>query len=601
MKTPRLILHVSVALLLLPTALLASDGSTIKAPLHATGDPDATGVAVASLKPKKSELTVKAAKLIPAHEYSIEVAGIVEGTATTDKNGKATAKFTNPLKNKTALLDFDPRGQALRVLDGATSVLEGVISGSGEDNGSVVDERAVLTPENAPAKSKATARYTVSIKGRRTFRVEASDLTGGPFRVLVAGIDRGELTLKGKKGYALFDSAPSRPGVLMLDFDPRGAVVDIVSGATVIFTGKMEAKAGGVNSASPSETRVAITSTGADADGTAYAKLRIDSRARKHFSVEVEDVPVGAYDLLVDGVKVGTIQVVTVTGGTEGEIEFTNGDDDPSEIPLTFDPAGKMLTIAQGATVFFESAYNPNVTGTGTPGAEPQSQLDELLASTGLDSDAKAEAKYEVDDRGRHKFSVEVEDVPAGAYTLTIGGVVRGTINVRLIAATGKIEGELEFESKLEPGHKLLNFDPRGQTIEVSNSTGVFFSHLFGSGSATGGPGTATPFDVVVALTSSGADSNASAEAEYKRDVDGTLSFEVELEDLAVGSYDLLVGGVVRGAISVVATSKGTRGKLEFESELKPGRPLLNFDVVGQEIVVQQGATIFFTRTFPNP
>ncbi|MGB8168133.1 MAG: hypothetical protein WCF18_11620, partial [Chthoniobacteraceae bacterium] len=402
MRTPKLLLQFSCAVLL-PASLLASDGSSIKAPLHGTGDPDAVGVVVANLKPKKSELIIKAANLDASHTYDIEVAGIVEGSTTTDKKGKATAKFTNPVKNNTSLLDFDPRGQALRLLDGATSVLEGMISGVGEDNGSVVDEKADLSPENAPAKSKASARYTVTIKGRRIFRVEASGLTGGPFKVLVAGIERGELALKGTKGQLTFDSAPTKPGVPLLDFDPRGAMVDIVSGATVIFTGKLEAKASGVNSASPSETRGSIPSTGADADGTATAKLRIDSRARKHFSVEIEDVPAGAYDLLVDGAKVGSIQVAAVTGGTKGEIEFTNGDDDPSEIPLTFDPVGKTLAVVQGATKFFEGIFDPNVTGAGTPGAEPPSLLDEQLASTGLDGDASANAKYEVDAQGRHK------------------------------------------------------------------------------------------------------------------------------------------------------------------------------------------------------
>ncbi len=598
MRTPKLLLHFSIAAFL-PVSLLASDGASIKAPLHETGDADASGVAVATLKPKKSELIIKAASLTPLHSYAIEVSGIIEGAATTDKNGKVSVKFATPAVKNTQLLDFDPRGQSLRVLDGATSVLEGVISGSGEDNGAVVDEKAELKSENAPPKSRATTRYTVSSKGRRTFRVDLANITGGPFKVLVDGIARGDVTLRGKSGLALFDSAPTRPGVLTLDFDPRGTVVDVVTGATVIFTGKMEAKAGGVNTAAPSLSRFSITSTGADPDGTATAKLRIDSRARKHFSVEIEDVPVGAYDLLVDGTKVGTIQVATVTGGTEGEIEFTNGDDDPSEIPLTFDPVGKTLTVAQGATKCFERLFDPNVTGSGTPAPESPTQFNELLASTGLDSDAHAEAKYEVDARGRHKFSVEIEDVAAGSYTLTIGGVVRGTISARLVA--GKVEGELEFESKLEPGHKLLNFDPRGQTIEISTSAGVFFSHLFGSGSAGPGGGTVTPFDVTVALTSSGADSNASAEAEYKRDVDGTLSFEVELEDLAFGSYDLLVGGVVRGSVSVVTDNNGTRGKLEFESEQKPGQPLLNFEVAGQEIIIQQGATVFFSRTFPNP
>jgi hypothetical protein len=33
-------------------------------------------------------------------------------------------------------------------------------------------------------------------------------------------------------------------------------------------------------------------------------------------------------------------------GRTEGEIEFTSDDDDSRELPLTFDPVGKMLAIA---------------------------------------------------------------------------------------------------------------------------------------------------------------------------------------------------------------------------------------------------------------
>ena len=163
------------------------------------------------------------------------------------------------------------------------------------------------------------------------------------------------------------------------------------------------------------------------------------------------------------------------------------------------------------------------------------------------------------------------------------------------------MKGELEFVSKLEPGHKLLNFDPRGQTIELSDATGVFFSHLFGSGTAGGVGGTVTPFDVTVALTSSGTDADATAQAEFRRDVNGDLSFEVELEDLAVGSYDLLVGGTLRGAISVATSGHGTRGKLRFDSDPKVGESLLNFAVAGQEILVQQGAAIYFSRTFPTP
>jgi hypothetical protein len=236
-----------------------------------------------------------------------------------------------------------------------------------------------------------------------------------------------------------------------------------------------------VNVASPHVARSVIASTGADPDGHAEAKLRIDSRARKHFSVEIEDVPVGTYDLFVNGVDVANIVVTAVTGGTRGEVEFTNGDDDPDELPLTFDPAGKTLAVRQGATVFFQGTFSP------------------------------------------------------------------------------------------------------------------------GTGAGGGAPGPVVPFDIDLPLVSSGADPNASAKAELKRKVSGEMSFEVEVEDVNVGAYELVVGGTVRGTLNVVAVTGGTRGKIEFETEPGAGQLLLDFTVAGQTVVIRQGATVFFSRTFPTP
>jgi hypothetical protein len=105
---------------------------------------------------------------------------------------------------------------------------------------------------------------------------------------------------------AVFDSTPRGTSEL-LDFDPRGSEVDIMGDDRIVFSGEVAAQVPGVNVAFPSPIRLAIPSTGIDADGTASARLRSDNRARKHFSVEVENVPTGAYDLLADGAKVGTI------------------------------------------------------------------------------------------------------------------------------------------------------------------------------------------------------------------------------------------------------------------------------------------------------
>lgn len=84
-----------------------------------------------------------------------------------------------------------------------------------------------------------------------------------------------------------------------------------------------------------------------------------------------------------------------------------------------------------------------------------------------------------MDDKGRHKFSVEVEDVDVGTYGVRVGGVQRASL--RAVATAGGVEGEVEFRSVVERGKILLNFDPRGQLIEIVNAAGeVLFSHTFG-------------------------------------------------------------------------------------------------------------------------
>ncbi len=599
MKT-KLATLIATILTTLGSPLLAANSSFIRLPLSNTGvDADAIGGVLSTLSAGNSELIVQIARLSPSTAYQIEVGGVVEGAFLTSVNGSATVKFRGPNAGGGRMLDFDPRGKVLRVLSGAQSVLQATLSGAGEPAGSLVVERVNLRlGAVVGATGKAVADYQLGKDGRRLFKVELERAGAGPFELFVGGVKRGDFTTAGILSKIKFGIGIDDPGVLSLDFDPRGLVLDVVRAGKVVFSSELAARAIGVNISLPRLASGVLASTGADPDGHAAAKLRIDERARKHFSVEIEDVPVGTYDLLVSGVDVGNIVVASTASGTEGEVEFSNGDDNPDELPLTFDPAGKTLTIRQGTTVFFRGVFSPGTgDGSGTPLPEPASALAEFLGSTGLDADAKASARYRVDDNGRHKFRVEIEKLAAGDYALVIAGKTRGTINA--VSTAGGVVGEIEFDSKPEPGHLLLNFDPRGQLIEITSPTGKFFSHLFGSGSAVNGGGTTVPFDISVPLLNSGADFNATAKAELTRKATGELSFEVEVEDVNAGAYELLVGGIVRGTLNVVADGNGTRGKIEFDDEPGSGKLPLNFSVAGQNIVVRQGVTAFFDRTFP--
>jgi len=66
----------------------------------------------------------------------------------------------------------------------------------------------------------------------------------------------------------------------------------------------------------------------------------------------------------------------------------------------------------------------------------------------------------------RVEFSVEIEDVPVGLYTLKVGGVEVGIIEA-FEMHMGDIFGHIMFRDPESYGRAHLNFEPRGQKIEV--------------------------------------------------------------------------------------------------------------------------------------
>lgn len=598
------------AILTAAAPAVASESSVITLTLQNTGtDADATGRVVSSLRSSSSGFGVIVSKLDAYKTYAVQIGDVVEGEFTTDKKGSGKISFTT--KSASNPLDFDPRGQTLQIHDGVATVLQAVISGTGEPSGIVVNERVLLAPTNSGDAIKGKAEYRASKKGEREFKVQVERITGTGFELFVNGVKRGDLRVSGREAKVEFSTSPGR-NELPLDFDPRGQVIDVMQAGAIRVTGTLLAKAQNVNVATPSIQNFGIPSTGADDNGTAKAKLRIRENARKDFSVEIEDVSVGAYELLIGGNVVGTIDVVATDAGTEGEIEFSAGDDHPDgELPLTFDPAGASIVIRKDGAVYFEGVFGSN-SGTGgsnngggsvTFPPEAPTQFEENLAKTGVISGASGDAKFEIRDDGRRKFSVEIEDVPAGAYKLYLGGTLRGTISAATTASGVKGEIEFSYGDDHPKGELPMAFEPRGQLIEIKNANGeTIFSHLFGDGSAsndgTGNP--AMPVELKLPLISTGADSNASAEAKFRRKDNGDEDFEVEVEDVNIGSYELVVGGVVRATIDVVSVPGGTRGKVEFDSDSpKAGELLLDFAIAGQEVVVRKDGTVYFSRVIP--
>jgi len=69
------------------------------------------------------------------------------------------------------------------------------------------------------------------------------------------------------------------------------------------------------------------------------------------------------------------------------------------------------------------------------------------------------------------ELSINVEGT---VETQNTGGIVRGTLTVA--AVTDGTKGELEFESDPQPPKLLLDFDPRGQAVEVRQGQTIFLT-----------------------------------------------------------------------------------------------------------------------------
>ena len=237
---------------------------------------------------------------------------------------------------------------------------------------------------------------------------------------------------------------------------------------------------------------------------SAQGKLKFSETAsRTEFSAEAEDLPAGAYLLFVDGVRRGSIAVVASVGGSNGELEFRSPVE-PGKVLLDFDPRGKLVQIRQGSTVFLTATLGtaaapppPPGGGSGSPPTGDAIYRLSIEPSGNNGPELKARLEQRAD---RVDFNVELEDLPAGTYGLAIGGVDHGTLVVR--AVPGGTEGEREFRNPPEPGHDLLDFDPRGRFIDITSATGtVVLSGLFPNSPSGSVPAAAVPAVATIQAT----------------------------------------------------------------------------------------------------
>lgn len=536
----------------------------------------------------------------------------------------------------------------VRLSRSGDSFCSGGVSDNTRQGDPLLDFRVFLNNLGVFPLGDAHADYRQT-STRTDFEVELEDVPVDSYNLMVDGVQRGTINVvatdNGTRGEIEY-SSPQDDGEMLLDFDPLGAQIDILQGGTLIFEGMLDPdNAGGGNGggngggtggtgAPPfgnSETEVDFNNTGLDPDASGDVELEQRSD-RVEFDVEIEDLDIGVYELWVAGVMRAEITVVEVPGGTEGDVDFRNPVE-PGKILLDFDPIGQLITIEQAGSVFLEVTFptelgggdDDNGGGSGSGGGDDDDngggnsgggddddddnrvEIDINLTNTGVDGDASGDAEWEMRS-DRIDFKVEIEDLDVGSYNLIVGGAVRAQIDV--VSVAGGTEGEVEFRNPVEPGKILLDFDPLGQLIEIEQGGTVFLMADFptepggsggsgGSGSGGSGGSGNNDDEIDVDLINTGVDGDADGNAEWEQRSDRT-DFKVEVEDLDIGSYNLIVGGVVRAQINVVAVDGGTEGEVEFRDPVEPGKLLLDFDPLGQLIEIEQGGVVYLMVDFPS-
>lgn len=374
--------------------------------------------------------------------------------------------------------------------------------------------------------------------------------------------------------------------------DARGREVEVrgSGGADVLRV----ALAAGMSGTTRREERVLLAPTALAGSGRAEAKLRATADGRRRFSVEVENVPGGTYQLFVGATLRGSIAAPAGLG----EIEFDSVlDDTPhGELLLDFNPEDAQIDLVRSGELVFTGSLRATVPSVDS--CAPSLVLRTLPGSAG-----EAKARFRVRDDCDRDFEVEIEDVAAGAYTLLVGGVARGTINAAFDATRGRVRGEIEFDTDEDEAHELpLTFDPLGQSIQVVSGAQVAFS-LASFVAGPGASGTCTDDETRQDLHASSAQPAASGGVRLRVRDDCRTDFKVEIEDVVAGVYEIAIGGAVRGTVTAAfdAAAGQVRGEVEFGDD-SPGSPALDFDPSGEVIeIVQNGVVVLSTGIGAGP
>lgn len=200
---------------------------------------------------------------------------------------------------------------------------------------------------------------------------------------------------------------------------------------------------------------------------------------RSDFHVTAEGIPDGEYTVYVCTDPVSSL---AVTGG-EGSVQFRSPEAEGKE-NLYFDPRNCLIELHDAIGAALTSgddvlAAKHNGNSGGGNGNNGKKEIEVELDNLGVYPGAEGEASY-IEKNNSVEFDVEIKGVPAGSYPLRVGDTLRGEI---VVAADddddNTLKGKLRFSDPQKDERLFLDFDPRGQWVEVYEDGTRIFDVLF--------------------------------------------------------------------------------------------------------------------------
>jgi hypothetical protein len=303
-------------------------------------------------------LRIHVNRLAPNLEHIVFGDGVEVGRFTTNASGAAEVSFDLFSTGGGTTPSFDPRGKFVTVNDGTNDVLAAWVFADPMDDPRRprIKEVTSLAPD-AATQGTVDARYDALPSGGARLAIKLRGVAAGDYDVIVDGVTVATVT-PNPSGFAKVDllvrpgggnpnaSGNAKPhkhrGPLTLN--PRGKLIEVVSGGVVQFSGPMLAQIPGLGVCTASSASASLTPDPAQTSGTGSVMLDVEASCDLQMTLTLTDLAAGDYDLLIGGVDAGDINIPDAGSGTgSATLVYDETPDAAGELPM---PAGVASGVA---------------------------------------------------------------------------------------------------------------------------------------------------------------------------------------------------------------------------------------------------------------